>query len=754
MMASSPFQPPAVAWPSAAPAPAAAPRPRRSIIDLTLPTVEGDFSPPPPPSKGAYLALLVSLVFEATVPSLQCYWGLLLVFWASDAGFVHQLPPVLSNSTFPVALPNSTLPSALANATLSGALSNTTLSSTLSNTTLSSALSNTTLSSTLSNTTSALSNTTLSSTLFNTALSIVFSNATPSSTTSNELPSTTLPTSSFTLLDLGGNGLLWTPVLFSASWSVADPWSETLGAVHGHPRLCSLVGSVLLAGGLLLTAVGGLLAPRSALLPILAGISAGMTSGVGASLLSRSARLVLGQLWGERAALTLGARRLVRALGLTMVPLVALPLCQHFGASVALLVAAVASTAALLAPFVLGMSSAPPPAPSRPSHEQEPDKYERLKEWRLAPARQDSEGDGDARTEMSDDGGSEHAEADGAPRSAPPSNPGPHAVAEVPPGTTTVVAEVHCDGAGERQHPDRGPNGVPNGLALKSEATARLGKATNGTTSNGTASNGTASDAARAGSVPRPIYGEDGQAWNIAYSFDCDGDDDIELFVRRQSPRKGSVARLCSMLRPHSRGCRADLRPVLKPSFHLSLVTLACCRLAGIALPVLLPSLAIAQLGARAKTHVVAALPAVAGVGHMLFGLAVLWEWQWDSGAAASADGPSRRRLLGVVSAVAAAGFMLLSWGRSQWWLMLGCLAAGYGSAGATWAQRYATRAAMGGATCYRAQPLLCVLAGLVTAIAPALVNVDIRSCMAILAGMYTALSAAWLLQPFVARFC
>lgn len=52
---------------------------------------------------------------------------------------------------------------------------------------------------------------------------------------------------------------------------------------------------------------------------------------------------------------------------------------------------------------------------------------------------------------------------------------------------------------------------------------------------------------------------------------------------------------------------------------------------------------------------------------------------------------------------------------------MLGCLAAGYGTAGATWAQRYATRAAMGGATSYRAQPLLCVLAGLATVVGPAL---------------------------------
>ena len=45
-----------------------------------------------------------------------------------------------------------------------------------------------------------------------------------------------------------------------------------------------------------------------------------------------------------------------------------------------------------------------------------------------------------------------------------------------------------------------------------------------------------------------------------------------------------------------------------------------------------------------------AALPAVAGVGGMLFGMAVHWE-------AANDTTRSRRRLLGVVAAVGAAGF-------------------------------------------------------------------------------------------------
>ena len=61
----------------------------------------------------------------------------------------------------------------------------------------------------------------------------------------------------------------------------------------------------------------------------------------------------------------------------------------------------------------------------------------------------------------------------------------------------------------------------------------------------------------------------------------------------------------------------------------------------------------------------------------------------------------------------------VLSWGRSHWWLMLGSLAAGYGSCGTTWAMHYATKDAMGGATTYRAQPLLSVLASLITVFAP-----------------------------------
>lgn len=109
------------------------------------------------------------------MPSLQCYWGLLLVFWASDAGSVHQ--PGASSA----ALTNFTIPNALANATLSITLPNVTLA----NATLPNALPNVTV-----------------------------SNAPP------YIPPLNSP-ATYTLLDVGGNGLLWTPVLFSASWSVA-----------------------------------------------------------------------------------------------------------------------------------------------------------------------------------------------------------------------------------------------------------------------------------------------------------------------------------------------------------------------------------------------------------------------------------------------------------------------------------------------------------------------------------------------------
>lgn len=65
------------------------------------------------------------------------------------------------------------------------------------------------------------------------------------------------------------------------------------------------------------------------------------------------------------------------------------------------------------------------------------------------------------------------------------------------------------------------------------------------------------------------------------------------------------MARFCSGLGSFFRGCRADLRPLLRPSFYLSLYTLACCRLAALALPVLMPALAVTQLGSRARAHVV-----------------------------------------------------------------------------------------------------------------------------------------------------
>ncbi|KAE8749333.1 hypothetical protein FOCC_FOCC003847 [Frankliniella occidentalis] len=416
--------------------------------------------------------------------------------------------------------------------------------------------------------------------------------------------------------------------------------------------------------------------------------------------------MVLDQRWGVRAGMTLGARRFLRALGLTMAPLLALSLSQgRNGAAGALGAAAAACLPLLLAPLVLAAPRArrPEPADAR----EQPDKYERLKEmaWRLGPRR---ESEADARTEISDDGGSVSEQP--APAPAPPSNPGPHAVTAPEAARTTVVAEVHCDVAGERQQP--GPV-----LTLSPEATARLGGGGAASAPNGGAY---AAPGAEAG-APRPLFGEDGQAWNIAYSFDCDGDDDIELFVRRQSPRRGALARCCAALGPHARGCRADLRPVRRPAFHLALFTVTCCRLAGLALTVLLPSLALVQMGARAKAHLAAALPAVSGVGAMLFGLAVLWETSWESPSDSGTPVRTRRRLLSAVSAVAASGFLLLSWGHSRWWLMLGSLTAGFGTAGAVWAQRFATREALGGAANYRAQPLLSVLTGLAVVLLAAL---------------------------------
>ncbi|KAK3928132.1 Peptide methionine sulfoxide reductase MsrA 1 [Frankliniella fusca] len=161
------------------------PAPAPLALDTALPPVDGDVHHfQPPPDRNAYLALLVTLFLEAVVPSLQCYWGVLLVMWgrpAQDAA------------------------GAGAGAGVSARLAS--------------------------------------------------------------------------LLDAKNTGLLWAPVLFTASWSAADPWSETLSAVHGLPVLSSLAGALLLVGGLLLAALGALLAPQSPLLPTLVGVSAGIAAG-------------------------------------------------------------------------------------------------------------------------------------------------------------------------------------------------------------------------------------------------------------------------------------------------------------------------------------------------------------------------------------------------------------------------------------------------------------------------------------------
>lgn len=526
------------------------------------------------------------------------------------------------------------------------------------------------------------------------------------------------------LLDPWNTGLVWTPILFSASWSVTEPWCDALCTVHGHYRPCALVGGVLLTAGLSLSALGAALGPGSSLLPLLTGLSAGIAAGVGAGLLVGSSALVMLQRWGVRAQLAASTGSFMQGLGLTVAPLVALPLCLHLGPGGALGAAALASLPALLAAAALA-------APEK--QVKQPRSYEHLTEmaWQINAARRDSGADveADVRTEISDDGGSLSEHQPDSPRPSPGTTPA--AVVAEPP-RTTVVAEVHCDGSGARQQPG-----------------SSLARANGGPASPGVADN------------PRPLF-DDGGVWNLAYSFDCDGDDDIDLFVRRLSPRRGAATRCCSAAASFCRGFRADLRPAIRPSFYLALLTLVACRLAGLALTVLLPALTLDVLNDGEPLHIAAAVPSIAGLGAMVLWLPLVW----DRAATATAGAPDADRPLSLwkssastlacLSVSAAMGFLVLGsasktdhWG----WLMMASWGAGYGSTGVLAVQGAASKEILGGATAYRAQPLLSVTSGLLTVLLPLFCDFKLTSCVLILSGMFAVLAVFWMAQLVWRRF-
>ncbi|XP_043268780.1 monocarboxylate transporter 5-like [Venturia canescens] len=149
--------------------------------------------------------------------------------------------------------------------------------------------------------------------------------------------------------DMWTKKIALTPILFTAFWSIADPWTRIIVKLASVPRLIGLVGVSLLSVGVLASgylASGGVGA-------YLAGMSAGAVMGIGASFVLVQSENVLRRHFRTRLRLALTLRSLALSAGLVLAPGFALALLSESGLHMGLLMMACVFTPTALGTMAL-----------------------------------------------------------------------------------------------------------------------------------------------------------------------------------------------------------------------------------------------------------------------------------------------------------------------------------------------------------------------------------------------------------------
>ncbi|XP_033219388.1 uncharacterized protein LOC117174403 [Belonocnema kinseyi] len=127
--------------------------------------------------------------------------------------------------------------------------------------------------------------------------------------------------------DVWNEKITVTPILMTAFWSLADPWTKTIVNLASVPRVMTLIGIALLSTGVLASgylATGGVGA-------YLANFSAGAIMGIGASFVMIQSEKVLRQHFRMKLPFARILMNLAFSTGIVFAPLVALALFTRLG---------------------------------------------------------------------------------------------------------------------------------------------------------------------------------------------------------------------------------------------------------------------------------------------------------------------------------------------------------------------------------------------------------------------------------------
>ncbi|XP_076229244.1 uncharacterized protein LOC116431507 isoform X1 [Nomia melanderi] len=117
-------------------------------------------------------------------------------------------------------------------------------------------------------------------------------------------------------LDLWNEEIIVTPILFTAFWNLADPWTRMIVSMSSTPRLVGIIGIILLAVGILATgylATGGVGA-------YLANSSAGAVMGIGASFVVLLSDYILRKNFRKKLLLALTLKNVATSVGYIVIP--------------------------------------------------------------------------------------------------------------------------------------------------------------------------------------------------------------------------------------------------------------------------------------------------------------------------------------------------------------------------------------------------------------------------------------------------
>ncbi|XP_076759528.1 uncharacterized protein LOC143428491 [Xylocopa sonorina] len=121
-----------------------------------------------------------------------------------------------------------------------------------------------------------------------------------------------------TNFDIWNEKIILTPILFTAFWNLADPWTKMIVTMAPMPRLVGIIGVILLVIGIMASgylATGGVAA-------YMASTSAGAVMGIGASFVILLSDYVLKKYFRKKLLIALTVRNVGTSFGLVLIPII------------------------------------------------------------------------------------------------------------------------------------------------------------------------------------------------------------------------------------------------------------------------------------------------------------------------------------------------------------------------------------------------------------------------------------------------